>query len=67
MAAEMGALVVRSGANERGLTVDEAGALALYTMESDLYATLNKLLSDRDRSRLKPFFRCAPKRAPFRA
>ena len=29
---------------------------SLYTMESELYATLSRLLSDRDRSRLKPYF-----------
>ena len=56
MATELASRVVGSGANEHGLTVDEAGALTLYTMESELYATLNGLLSNRDRSRLKPYF-----------
>eukprot|EP00802_Teleaulax_amphioxeia_P024368 Tamp_25057.p1 GENE.Tamp_25057~~Tamp_25057.p1 ORF type:complete len:203 (-),score=34.05 Tamp_25057:351-959(-) len=56
MATELASRVLGSGANEHGLTVDEAGALTLYTMESELYATLNGLLSNRDRSRLKPYF-----------
>ncbi len=39
-----------------GLDADEAGALWLYTTESDFYPTLNRLLRTRDRSALKPFF-----------
>lgn len=39
-----------------GLSVDEAAAIALYTAECDLYRTLNKLLRQRSREALKPFF-----------
>ena len=56
MAVEKGKRVVQSSLNGYGLTVDEAGALALYTMDSGLYGTLNELLSNGDRSVLKPFF-----------
>jgi len=38
------------------LSLDEAGALTLYTMESELYPTLNGLLRKRDRIALKPYF-----------
>ena len=39
-----------------GLQVDEMAAITLYTMESELYPTLNRLLRQRDRQGLKPFF-----------
>lgn len=42
--------------NAHGLTNDEAGALNLYTMESELYPALNNLLRSRERQQLKPFF-----------
>ena len=40
----------------RGLSVDEAAAIALYTAESEFYRTLNVLLRNRSREALKPFF-----------
>ena len=39
-----------------GLSADEAGAFTLYTMESQLYPTLNRLLRERDRAALLPYF-----------
>jgi hypothetical protein len=38
------------------LSLDEAAAIALYTADSSFYGTLNKLLRDRNRAALKPFF-----------
>ena len=35
---------------------DETGALNVYTMESDVYPTINDKLRQRDRLALKPFF-----------
>ena len=40
----------------RGLSVDEAAAIALYTAECEFYRTLNVLLRNRSREALKPFF-----------
>lgn len=54
MALENG--VKLSESNVHGLDADEAGALNLYTMESDLYAELNTRLRHRDRPQLRPFF-----------
>ena len=54
MAREIG--IERSSHDPYGLTADEAGALTLYTMESELYPTLNKLLRESNRGLLKPFF-----------
>ena len=54
MASEAGGQL--AAADPHGLDADEAGALWLYTAESDLYPTLNQLLRTRDRSALKPFF-----------
>lgn len=54
MAAEKGGQLAADDRN--GLDEHEAGALTLYTMESELYPTLNAALRDRDRARLKPFF-----------
>ena len=54
MASEAGAQLAK--ADPHGLDADEAGALWLYTAESDLYPTVNGLLRMRDRSTLKPFF-----------
>jgi hypothetical protein len=54
LAAESGAALAES--DPHGLDADEAGALMLYTMESELYPTLNRLLRQRDRQLLKPFF-----------
>ena len=54
MASEAGVQLAK--ADPHGLDADEAGALWLYTAESDLYPTLNGLLRTRDRSTLKPFF-----------
>jgi len=54
MASEAG--VQFDKADPHGLDADEAGALWLYTAESDFYPTLNRLLRTRDRSALKPFF-----------
>jgi len=39
-----------------GVVLDEAASITLYTMESELYPTLNTLLRNRDRKQLKPFF-----------
>ncbi len=38
------------------LELDEAAALTLYTMECELYPTLNGLLRNRNRKELIPFF-----------
>ena len=54
MASEAGGQLAT--ADPHGLDADEAGALWLYTAESDLYPTLNQLLRTRDRSALKPFY-----------
>ena len=54
MASEAGAQL--AAADPHGLDADEAGALRLYTAESDFYPTLNRLLRTRDRSALIPFF-----------
>jgi hypothetical protein len=54
VAAEHGAAQARD--DPHGLDADEAGALTLYTFESELYTSLNALLRQRDRQRLKPFF-----------
>ena len=54
LASEAGATLAQTDAH--GLDADEAGALRLYTMESELYPTLNRLLRSRDRAALKPFF-----------
>ena len=54
MASEAGAQL--AAADPHGLDADEAGALWLYTAQSDFYPTLNRLLRTRDRSALKPFF-----------
>jgi hypothetical protein len=42
--------------NPHGLTVEEIGAIHLYTQETPLYGALNTALRDQDRERLKPFF-----------
>jgi len=39
-----------------GLDADEAGAFTLYTMQTELYPTMNRLLRQRSREQLKPFF-----------
>ena len=55
MAAEFAASL--RAADQLGeLTVDEAAAITLYTMECELYRTLNRLLRARDRQQLRPFF-----------
>ena len=54
MASEAGAQL--AAVDPHGLDADEAGALWLYTAESDFYPTLNRQLHTRDRSTLKPFF-----------
>jgi hypothetical protein len=54
MASEAGAQL--AAADPHGLDADEAGGLWLYTAESDLYPTLNRLLRTRDSSALIPFF-----------
>lgn len=54
MAAENGASLADE--DEHGLDKDLAGALNLYTMESQLYPELNARLRGRDRPRLRPFF-----------
>ena len=54
LAAESGAALAEK--DPHGLDADETGALMLYTMESELYTTLNRLLRQRDRELLKPFF-----------
>ena len=55
MAAEKAAALEALG-QLGSLTLDEAGALSLYTMQCDLYPTLNRLLRARDRQQLLPFF-----------
>lgn len=42
--------------NKHGLTIDEAGAIWLYTVESAFYTTLNKFMRTADRNSVKPFF-----------
>lgn len=54
LAEENGALLAEG--DEYKLDKDEAGALNLYTMDSELYPTLNGRLRDQDRPALKPFF-----------
>jgi hypothetical protein len=54
MASEAGAQLAAD--DPHGLDADEAGALWLYTAESDFYPTLNRLLRTRNRLALKPFF-----------
>jgi len=54
IAAEKGAAF--TAGDPHGLDADEAGALCLYTEESELYPTLNSLLRDRDRKKLLSFF-----------
>ena len=54
MASKAGAQL--AAADPHGLDADEAGALWLYTAESNFYPTLNRQLHTRDRSTLKPFF-----------
>lgn len=39
-----------------GLSADEAGALTLYTMDSALFRTLNRLLRGHERDALRPLF-----------
>jgi hypothetical protein len=46
----------RSRNDPYGLTTDEASTLTLYTMDGELYRTINQLLCDRNRHVLKPFF-----------
>ena len=46
----------RAADDAYGLSVDEAGALALYSMDGELYAELNRRLRAGDRSVIKPFF-----------
>ena len=53
-AAEYGAVHARD--DPYGLDPNEAGALALYTFECELYKRLNGKLRERDRQQLKPFF-----------
>jgi hypothetical protein len=58
VAAEHGAALARN--DPHGLDKDETAAISLYTHESELYPTLNYLLRQRDRKRLKhtnPSFR----------
>jgi hypothetical protein len=54
LTAPNGAALARD--DPHGLDADEAGALTLYTFESELYRRLNDLLRQRDRQRLRPFF-----------
>ena len=54
IASEHGAELARQ--DPFNLDADEAGAIAMYTFESELYGTLNRLLRKPDRSKLKPFF-----------
>ena len=54
VAAEHGAALARN--DPHGLDQDETAAISLYTHESELYPTLNDLLRQRDRKRLRPFF-----------
>ena len=42
--------------DSHGVVLDEAASITLYTMESELYPTLNSLLRTRDHQQLKPFF-----------
>jgi len=42
--------------NDLKMTVDEAAAINLYTLESDYYKELNLRLRERDRKKLIPFF-----------
>lgn len=59
LAAESGQALVAEGSggvDARGLDADECGALYLYTMESQLYTSLNALLRARNREALKPYF-----------
>eukprot|EP00295_Goniomonas_pacifica_P045009 CAMPEP_0175923780 /NCGR_PEP_ID=MMETSP0108-20121206/14753_1 /TAXON_ID=195067 ORGANISM="Goniomonas pacifica, Strain CCMP1869" /NCGR_SAMPLE_ID=MMETSP0108 /ASSEMBLY_ACC=CAM_ASM_000204 /LENGTH=315 /DNA_ID=CAMNT_0017246803 /DNA_START=1263 /DNA_END=2210 /DNA_ORIENTATION=+ len=44
------------GTPPHNLTVDQAGALRLYTMESPLYVEFNKAMRERDRAKAKPYF-----------
>jgi hypothetical protein len=54
MAAERGSVLARD--DPHGLTPDEAGALTLFTMEGNLYPSMNRLLRERNRTVLTPFF-----------
>ena len=54
LAAEQAAQIVAK--DSLNLDGDEVGSIYLYTMESELYPTLNRLLRQRDRLKLKPFF-----------
>ena len=54
VAGEYGTELARE--DPHGLDADEAGAISLYTSESELYTILNELLRQRNRARLKPFF-----------
>jgi len=54
LASEHGAQLTKNDAH--GLTKDEAAALNLYTMESELYPALNRLLRSKERQQLKAFF-----------
>ena len=54
IASESGA--AQANGDPYGLDADEAGALTLYTLESELYSRLNTLLRKRDRQPLKSFF-----------
>ena len=45
-----------NGEIDATLSVDEVAAITLYTMESEFYPTLNKLLRSRDRQGIKIFF-----------
>jgi len=54
LAAENGAKLADN--DKYGLDTDQAGALNLYTMDSNLYPELNARLRDKDRPKLKPFF-----------
>eukprot|EP00802_Teleaulax_amphioxeia_P004315 Tamp_04319.p1 GENE.Tamp_04319~~Tamp_04319.p1 ORF type:complete len:487 (-),score=82.07 Tamp_04319:1703-3163(-) len=53
IASESGA--AQANGDPYGLDADEAGALTLYTLESELYSRLNTLLRKRDRQLLKSF------------
>jgi hypothetical protein len=54
MAAERGSVLARD--DPHGLTPDQAGALTLFTMEGNLYPSMNRLLRERNRTVLTPFF-----------
>jgi len=54
LAAEQSAQIVAKLSLD--LDGDEVGSIYLYTMESELYPTLNRLLRQRERQALKPFF-----------